>query len=261
MIVDAALKPWLLEVNTSPALGVECDADREVKAPLLSDLADLLALQRARAAAATTAGGGVAAAKAARGGSGERRGSGGGGGAGGASPAKAELIGPASKRARAATIEEVGSLPAKVGGYELIFPFNGATARLAADLGGHEAQAVAEVRAQLAAATAADPAAEPADDAAAPEAAAAPAERRPSGPPGPAVRRERGGAVDRRPPPPPRARPQPRLGGRARLAGSPLPAAAAVAAQMSRSWATPRGASRRSDASSTRRVRPRSCGG
>ena len=48
VIVDAALKPWLLEVNTSPALGVECDADREVKAPLLSDLADLLALQRAR---------------------------------------------------------------------------------------------------------------------------------------------------------------------------------------------------------------------
>ena len=193
VIVDAALKPWLLEVNTSPALGVECDADREVKAPLLSDLADLLALQRARAAAATTAGGGVAAAKAARGGSGERRGSGGGGGAGGASPAKAELIGPASKRARAATIEEVGSLPAKVGGYELIFPFNGATARLAADLGGHEAQAVAEVRAQLAAATAADPAAEPADDAAAPEAAAR--RRRRSG--GRAARRGRrcGGSV------------------------------------------------------------------
>ena len=31
VIVDEALKPWLLEVNTSPALGVECDVDRQVK--------------------------------------------------------------------------------------------------------------------------------------------------------------------------------------------------------------------------------------
>ena len=31
-------RPWLLEVNTSPALGVECAADREVKEPLVRDL-------------------------------------------------------------------------------------------------------------------------------------------------------------------------------------------------------------------------------
>ena len=33
VIVDEALKPWLLEVNTSPALGVECDVDRQVLHP------------------------------------------------------------------------------------------------------------------------------------------------------------------------------------------------------------------------------------
>ena len=33
-------------MNTSPALGVECDTDRQVKEPLLSDLVDLVNLQQ-----------------------------------------------------------------------------------------------------------------------------------------------------------------------------------------------------------------------
>ena len=45
VIIDDQLRPWLLEVNTSPALGIECNVDREVKEPLIADLVDLLALQ------------------------------------------------------------------------------------------------------------------------------------------------------------------------------------------------------------------------
>ena len=45
IIVDDSLKPWLLEVNASPSLSIECDADRAVKEPLLADLVELLALQ------------------------------------------------------------------------------------------------------------------------------------------------------------------------------------------------------------------------
>ena len=33
-------------MNTSPALGVECDTARQVKEPLLSDLVDLVNLQQ-----------------------------------------------------------------------------------------------------------------------------------------------------------------------------------------------------------------------
>jgi len=31
VMIDDALRPWLLEVNCSPALGIECEADREVR--------------------------------------------------------------------------------------------------------------------------------------------------------------------------------------------------------------------------------------
>ncbi|KAF7992710.1 hypothetical protein HCN44_005054 [Aphidius gifuensis] len=44
VLVDANLKPWLLEVNVSPALGNNCEVDIEVKKPLLHDLFDLLGL-------------------------------------------------------------------------------------------------------------------------------------------------------------------------------------------------------------------------
>ncbi|XP_077288400.1 putative tubulin polyglutamylase TTLL2 [Arctopsyche grandis] len=44
VLVDADLRPWLLEVNLSPALANDCDADEIVKKPLLHDLFDLLGL-------------------------------------------------------------------------------------------------------------------------------------------------------------------------------------------------------------------------
>ncbi|XP_043668074.1 probable tubulin polyglutamylase TTLL2 isoform X1 [Vespula pensylvanica] len=44
VLIDENLKPWLLEVNLSPALSNECEIDSEVKKPLLHDLFDLLGL-------------------------------------------------------------------------------------------------------------------------------------------------------------------------------------------------------------------------
>lgn len=42
IIVDRNLKPWLLEVNSSPALSVDCDVDAEVKTALINDIVDVL---------------------------------------------------------------------------------------------------------------------------------------------------------------------------------------------------------------------------
>ncbi|XP_025835866.1 probable tubulin polyglutamylase TTLL2 [Agrilus planipennis] len=42
ILIDENIRPWLLEVNLSPALGNDCDTDRLVKKPLLHDLFDLL---------------------------------------------------------------------------------------------------------------------------------------------------------------------------------------------------------------------------
>lgn len=44
ILVDSSLRPWLLEVNLSPALGNDCDVDPAVKKPMLHDLFDLLGL-------------------------------------------------------------------------------------------------------------------------------------------------------------------------------------------------------------------------
>nr|XP_024214205.1 probable tubulin polyglutamylase TTLL2 isoform X2 [Halyomorpha halys] len=44
ILLDQDLKPWLLEVNLSPALGTDCDIDPAVKKPMLHDLFDLLGL-------------------------------------------------------------------------------------------------------------------------------------------------------------------------------------------------------------------------
>ena len=42
ILVDKGLKPWLLEVNFTPALGLDCPEDNAVKLPMLRDLVSLL---------------------------------------------------------------------------------------------------------------------------------------------------------------------------------------------------------------------------
>lgn len=42
ILVDAEFKPWLMEVNYSPALTLDCQADVSVKKKLVSDLIDLM---------------------------------------------------------------------------------------------------------------------------------------------------------------------------------------------------------------------------
>ncbi|XP_046665565.1 probable tubulin polyglutamylase TTLL2 [Homalodisca vitripennis] len=44
VLIDSSLRPWLLEVNLSPALGRDCDVDAAVKKPMLHDMFDLLGL-------------------------------------------------------------------------------------------------------------------------------------------------------------------------------------------------------------------------
>ena len=46
IIVDESLKPWLLEVNASPSLGIESEADTAVKQPLISNLVDFINVVR-----------------------------------------------------------------------------------------------------------------------------------------------------------------------------------------------------------------------
>ncbi|XP_049866091.1 probable tubulin polyglutamylase TTLL2 isoform X2 [Pectinophora gossypiella] len=44
VLLDDSLKPWLIEVNLSPALAADCEADVAVKQPMLHELFDLLGL-------------------------------------------------------------------------------------------------------------------------------------------------------------------------------------------------------------------------
>ncbi|XP_068630789.1 probable tubulin polyglutamylase TTLL2 [Battus philenor] len=44
VLLDDSMKPWLLEVNLSPALAADCEADVLVKQPMLHELFDLLGL-------------------------------------------------------------------------------------------------------------------------------------------------------------------------------------------------------------------------
>ncbi|KAJ8275134.1 hypothetical protein COCON_G00097590 [Conger conger] len=46
ILIDANFKPWLLEVNYSPALSLDCPADVTVKKGLLNDLIDLMAYRK-----------------------------------------------------------------------------------------------------------------------------------------------------------------------------------------------------------------------
>eukprot|EP01029_Cantina_marsupialis_P001782 TRINITY_DN115_c2_g1_i1.p1 TRINITY_DN115_c2_g1~~TRINITY_DN115_c2_g1_i1.p1 ORF type:complete len:682 (+),score=157.54 TRINITY_DN115_c2_g1_i1:72-2117(+) len=42
VMFDTKMNAWLIEVNYSPALGIDCDADAAVKIPLLNDMIDVL---------------------------------------------------------------------------------------------------------------------------------------------------------------------------------------------------------------------------
>ncbi|XP_064196419.1 probable tubulin polyglutamylase TTLL2 [Anguilla rostrata] len=46
ILIDASFKPWLLEVNYSPALSLDCPADVVVKKGLLNDLFDLMGYRK-----------------------------------------------------------------------------------------------------------------------------------------------------------------------------------------------------------------------
>mmetsp|Transcript_32436 Transcript_32436/g.75659 ORF Transcript_32436/g.75659 Transcript_32436/m.75659 type:complete len:663 (-) Transcript_32436:212-2200(-) len=140
VIVDEQLKPWLLEVNTSPALAVECEADRQVKEPLISDLVDLLEMQHASASNRNSAQPRAADSSRRL----EQLTS--------AAKMRGSVSSSAQSRKREAAAAEVQQLPTTVGGYELIFPFNQVTAAAASCLGGNESHVVAEIKAELQAA-------------------------------------------------------------------------------------------------------------
>ncbi|KPI97997.1 putative tubulin polyglutamylase TTLL2 [Papilio xuthus] len=44
VLLDESMKPWLIEVNLSPALAADCEADVTVKQPMLHELFDLLGM-------------------------------------------------------------------------------------------------------------------------------------------------------------------------------------------------------------------------
>ena len=46
MILDDALRPWLLEVNASPSMSAENAADRAMKAGLLDDTLEVVDMER-----------------------------------------------------------------------------------------------------------------------------------------------------------------------------------------------------------------------
>lgn len=60
ILVDADLKPWLLEVNLSPSLGCDSQLDLRVKSAMLSDLLTLVGIPAVDPATTSTAAGSVA---------------------------------------------------------------------------------------------------------------------------------------------------------------------------------------------------------
>ena len=143
VMIDENLRPWLLEVNCSPALGCDSNADREVKEPLIADLVDLLQFQKLQAEASLPAGGGARAAKARD--RSKREPAVAGAAPEDSSAAKQRL----QLRGKSSQSERVSALPPKFGGYELIYPFNATTTRLAGSVDGCESQIVNEIRTQL----------------------------------------------------------------------------------------------------------------
>ena len=107
----------------------------------------LLDQQRQQVAAAMPAGAGARAAKA-RGWPGR--------GEGGTRRRNSDSVDPGAptrRGGRPAFSEIAADSPQSIGGYELIFPFNAATTRLAGNVGGNEAQIVGEIRSELQRAT------------------------------------------------------------------------------------------------------------
>ena len=161
IIVDEDLRPWLLEVNTSPALSIDCDADRLVKEGLIVDLLDVLALQReqsahtehthARAASAGSDGPRVRSRRVGRSCSKadelqpDRRTPAGGG------AAAVRLRGRSAPRGgRRKDNAMPQQFPQRVGGYELILPFNGASVALIEEgVGGNEGALIGAIKMEL----------------------------------------------------------------------------------------------------------------
>lgn len=44
IMIDAKLRPWLLEVNHSPSFNIDSDLDKDVKATVITDTVKLLHL-------------------------------------------------------------------------------------------------------------------------------------------------------------------------------------------------------------------------
>ncbi|KAG8468425.1 hypothetical protein KFE25_013508 [Diacronema lutheri] len=219
VLIDEAGEPWLIEVNTSPALSVDGAADITVKGSMLAEMLDVLVHAKFRHTRGACAGAPRASLSARAGrplGAADRRASaaaacalaagspsgdscidackppaalrasseGASAGAvrGWPRPLDArESAGGARVGARARATggpTELGSA-ATIGGWALAFPFDEATRRLAASVGGHEAEIVAHIRAAAAAAGGTPAAAAAADDGAlAPAPAPTPASRR-----------------------------------------------------------------------------------
>ena len=130
IILDAKSKPWLLEINTSPALNIDTYEDEEVKVPLIRDLISAVGFGQVEGGGGGAGGGRV--------------------GTGGAS--KRLPSWQAHKRAGACDAFE----PHHHGQFEQIFPFNDTTHALAGKLARQEGtgentaaikQVIAELRA------------------------------------------------------------------------------------------------------------------
>ena len=46
IFVDDKLKPWLIEVNTPPALGIDCSTDQLIKPNLIKDIVNTLEFEK-----------------------------------------------------------------------------------------------------------------------------------------------------------------------------------------------------------------------
>jgi hypothetical protein len=157
VLVDAAGAPWLIEVNCSPALTVDCPADVTVKGSMLAEMLDVLVATkyaRAHKPNVARAADGRGRAQSARAAAmrptsvpplpsplpGAQR---------GASSAARALPPLPVGAARDSQLDEFGEAAA-IGGWELAFPFDETTRNLARSVAGREAEVVAHIRAALA---------------------------------------------------------------------------------------------------------------